>query len=90
LEQYDDLPQTKKVLESRLIRDFYEIPDYPGQAIRPVHQQYGYPTGRAHEVKRLSGEQIWGQFQQVVEAEFYDEFNERCIDYHDYLKGKSS
>ncbi|WP_267644115.1 hypothetical protein [Haloarchaeobius amylolyticus] len=88
--QFDDLKKTQEILDERLVADFYDIPDYGGQAIRPWHEELGYPTGRGHGIKKLSSSQTWRQLQQVVETEFYEDISTKGAEYHEYLESEAN
>lgn len=88
IDQYNGLRKSQQLLKRYLLSDFYVAPDYPGQAIQPRHHRLGYPTGRAHEIKKLSPNRTWGPLQQAVEANFYSEMDSFAR-YHYILKLQS-
>jgi hypothetical protein len=89
IDQCDGLDKSQRLVEAHLICDFYEVPDYPGKAIRPRHQRLGYPTGRGHSIKKLSSNNIWNPLYQAFEADFYNEGMDPFARYHYNLKFRS-
>jgi len=85
INQYDNLANTQQLIEEELVDDFYDT-DYSGRAIIPPHRELGYPTGRGHEIKSLSSNQIWTGYREAVESEFYEDIIGRCRSYHEHLK----
>ncbi|KMT45646.1 hypothetical protein EL22_28155 [Halostagnicola sp. A56] len=90
LDQYEDLIEAQKLVEDRLISDFYEPSAHMSQALIPKTAELGYPTDLHHNLPTLSADQVWGpHLQEAVKSEFYEDIGEKCIQYHDELKEKS-
>ncbi len=89
INQCDELKKSQRLIETYLLSDFHEVPDYPGQAIQPRHQRLGYPTGHGHSIKKLSSNQTWSSLQQSIGSEFYDGEIDNFSHYHYRLKLRS-